>query len=323
MRQPLKYVGGHIGCVSYNWRSVKMDELIKSKMPEMSKGQKKISEFILTNYEKAAFMTAAELGREVGVSESTVVRYAALLGYKGYPEMQKEVEKMVQRKLHAIERVNIDNPDISRKDILNSVIMSDIEKLKLSLELIDVNIFNEAVESILNAETIYIVGLRNCLPLAQMLGFNLNMMFDNVKVITTTSSSEIFEQLMRISDKDVIIGISFPRYSMRTLKAIEFANDRNAEVIAITDSINSPMNLYSSCNLFARSELTSVMDSLTAPVSLINALIVALTIKNQDKVINTLDTLENIWNDYQVYGSDEINIFDDTTKVGMEELSDE
>lgn len=237
--------------------------------------------------------------------------------------MQKEVEKMVQRKLHAIERVNIDNPDISRKDILNSVIMSDIEKLKLSLELIDVNIFNEAVESILNAETIYIVGLRNCLPLAQMLGFNLNMMFDNVKVITTTSSSEIFEQLMRISDKDVIIGISFPRYSMRTLKAIEFANDRNAKVIAITDSINSPMNLYSSCNLFARSELTSVMDSLTAPVSLINALIVALTIKNQDKVINTLDTLENIWNDYQVYGSDEINIFDDTTKVGMEELSDE
>ena len=156
-----------------------------------------------------------------------------------------------------------------------------------------------------------------------MLGFNLNMMFDNVKVITTTSSSEIFEQLMRISDKDVIIGISFPRYSMRTLKAIEFANDRNAKVIAITDSINSPMNLYSSCNLFARSELTSVMDSLTAPVSLINALIVALTIKNQDKVINTLDTLENIWNDYQVYGSDEINIFDDTTKVGMEELSDE
>lgn len=300
-----------------------MKELIQSKLPDMSKGQKKISEYILSNYEKAAFMTASKLGKEIGVSESTVVRYATLLGYKGYPQMQKDMELLVQKKLQDINRVEIDNPNASRKDILTNVIMSDIEKLKLSLEMIDINIFDEAVESILNAKTIYIVGLRNCLPLAQMLGFNLNMMFDNVRIITTTSSSEIFEQLMRINDKDVVIGISFPRYSMRTLKAMEYANDKNAKVITITDSPNSPLNLYSSCNLFARSELTSVMDSLTAPVSIINALIVSLTIKKQDKVINTLDTLERIWNDYQVYGSDEINVFNDSTKIGMEDLSDE
>lgn len=300
-----------------------MKELIQSKLPDMSKGQKKISEYILSNYEKAAFMTASKLGKEIGVSESTVVRYATLLGYKGYPQMQKDMELLVQKKLQDINRVEIDNPNASRKDILTNVIMSDIEKLELSLEMIDINIFDEAVESILNAKTIYIVGLRNCLPLAQMLGFNLNMMFDNVRIITTTSSSEIFEQLMRINEKDVVIGISFPRYSMRTLKAMEYANDKNAKVITITDSPNSPLNLYSSCNLFARSELTSVVDSLTAPVSIINALIVSLTIKKQDKVINTLDTLERIWNDYQVYGSDEINVFNDATKIGMEDLSDE
>lgn len=299
-----------------------MEKIIREKMSGMSKGQKKISKYILANYEKAAFMTAARLGKEVGVSESTVVRYASLLGYEGYPQMQKDVEKMVQNKLHAISRVEINNSDMTRKDILNSVMQSDIDKLKLSLELIDANIFDEAVESILNARNIYVVGLRNCLPLAQMMGFYLNMMFDGVRIITTAGSTEIFEQLIHINSEDVIIGISFPRYSMRTLKAMEYANNKNAKVISITDGYNSPMNLYSSCNLFARSELTSVMDSLTAPVSLINAIIVSLTIKRQDKVINTLDTLEKVWNDYQVYGSDEINIFDDTVNIS-EEFIDE
>lgn len=291
-----------------------MENIIKRKLPSMSKGQKKISDFVLTNYEKAAFMTAAELGKSVGVSESTVVRYATLLGYKGYSEFQKDVEKMVQKKLDTIHRFELNDTDMSRQDILNSVMKSDIDKIRLSLEMIDIKIFDEAVDNILSADTIYIIGIRSCAPLASFMGFYLNLMFDKVNIITTNSSSEIFEQMIRISEKDVIIGISFPRYSMRTLKAMEFANNRNTKVITITDSANSPMNLYSSCNLFARSELTTVMDSLTAPMSVINALIVALSMKRKEKVINTLDTLEQIWNDYQVYGSDEINIFDDTAE---------
>lgn len=291
-----------------------MENIIKRKLPSMSKGQKKISDFVLTNYEKAAFMTAAELGKSVGVSESTVVRYATLLGYKGYSEFQKDVEKMVQKKLDTIHRFELNDNNMSRQDILNSVMKSDIDKIRLSLEMIDIKIFDEAVDNILSADTIYIIGIRSCAPLASFMGFYLNLMFDKVNIITTNSSSEIFEQMIRISEKDVIIGISFPRYSMRTLKAMEFANNRNTKVITITDSANSPMNLYSSCNLFARSELTTVMDSLTAPMSVINALIVALSMKRKEKVINTLDTLEQIWNDYQVYGSDEINIFDDTAE---------
>ncbi|MDE6232546.1 MAG: MurR/RpiR family transcriptional regulator [Lachnospiraceae bacterium] len=299
-----------------------MENRIKNKLPAMSKGQKKISNYILTSFDKAAFMTAAELGKNVGVSESTVVRYAAMLGYKGYPEFQKDVEKMVQRKLDTIHRFEINDTDMSGKDLLDSVMKSDIDKIRLSLEMIDIEIFDEAVDSILKADTIYLVGIRNCAPLASFLGFYFNLMFDKVNIITTNSSSEIFEQMIRISEKDVIIGISFPRYSMRTLKAMEFANNRNAKVITITDSKNSPMNLYSSCNLFARSELTAVIDSLTAPMSVINALIVALSMKRKEKVINTLDTLEQIWNDYQVYGSDEINIFDDTVDI-TEGLADE
>ncbi|MBD5135915.1 MAG: MurR/RpiR family transcriptional regulator [Lachnospiraceae bacterium] len=299
-----------------------MENRIKNKLPAMSKGQKKISNYILTSFDKAAFMTAAELGKNVGVSESTVVRYAAVLGYKGYPEFQKDVEKMVQRKLDTIHRFEINDTDMSGKDLLDSVMKSDIDKIRLSLEMIDIEIFDEAVDSILKADTIYLVGIRNCAPLASFLGFYFNLMFDKVNIITTNSSSEIFEQMIRISEKDVIIGISFPRYSMRTLKAMEFANNRNAKVITITDSKNSPMNLYSSCNLFARSELTTVIDSLTAPMSVINALIVALSMKRKEKVINTLDTLEQIWNDYQVYGSDEINIFDDTADM-TEGLADE
>ncbi|MDE5780716.1 MAG: MurR/RpiR family transcriptional regulator [Lachnospiraceae bacterium] len=299
-----------------------MENRIKNKLSAMSKGQKKISNYILTSFDKAAFMTAAELGKNVGVSESTVVRYAAMLGYKGYPEFQKDVEKMVQRKLDTIHRFEINDTDMSGKDLLDSVMKSDIDKIRLSLEMIDIEIFDEAVDSILKADTIYLVGIRNCAPLASFLGFYFNLMFDKVNIITTNSSSEIFEQMIRISEKDVIIGISFPRYSMRTLKAMEFANNRNAKVITITDSKNSPMNLYSSCNLFARSELTAVIDSLTAPMSVINALIVALSMKRKEKVINTLDTLEQIWNDYQVYGSDEINIFDDTVDI-TEGLADE
>ena len=198
------------------------------------------------------------------------------------------------------------------------MLQADIDKIKLTLEQTDREAFNLAVETILKAETIYVVGIRSCAPLASFLSFYLNQIFQSVKLVTTNSASELFEQMIRINEKDVIIGISFPRYSMRTLKAMEFANNRNAKVITITDSVHSPMNLYSSCNLIARSDMASIVDSLVAPLSVINALIVALCMNRQKEVMNTLETMEKIWDEYQVYSSDEINYLDDKLKLHLQ-----
>ena len=200
---------------------------------------------------------------------------------------------------------------ISQSEILNTVLQSDADKIKTTLAKIDHTAFEMAVKTIIEAKNIYIVGIRSCAPLASFLAFYLNLMFDNVHLLTTNSSSELFEQMVRIDKSDLIVGISFPRYSMRTLKAMEFANDRNAKVIAITDSIHSPMNLYSSCNLLARSDMVSVVDSLVAPLSVINALVVALCLKCPEQVRKNLETLEETWNNYQVYLNDEIDFIDD------------
>ena len=194
-------------------------------------------------------------------------------------------------------------------------LQSDIEKIKLTLGAIDHAAFNLAIDTILNARRIYVVGIRSCAPLASFMGFYLNLVCEDVVTVNTNSSSEIFEQLIRIGEKDVIIGISFPRYSMRTLKALEFASNRKAKVITLTDSIHSPMNLYSSCNLIARSDMASIVDSLVAPLSVVNALIVALCMKKQKEVVSTLETLEEIWGEYQVYSSDELNHVSDTVTV--------
>ena len=204
---------------------------------------------------------------------------------------------------------------ISQSKILDTVLQSDAEKIKSTLEQIDQNAFESALDIILNAKHIYIVGIRSCAPLASFMSFYFNLMFDNVHLLHTSSSSELFEQMVRISEEDVIFGISFPRYSMRTLKAMEFANNRNAKVITLTDSVHSPMNLYSSCNLIAKSDMASIVDSLVAPLSVINALIVALCMRKQSEVAETLEALEDIWNEYQVYESDEINYIDDHMKM--------
>lgn len=288
---------------------------MNNKLDKMSKGQKKLANYISLNYEKAAFLTAAKMGSEVGVSESTVVRFAILLGYDGYPGFQKALEEMIKEKLYSIDKIEIASAKMEKSQVLEAVIKSDIDKLRYTLEKIDKASFNEAVESILEARKIYIVGIRSCASLASFLAFNLNLIFDNVVLVTTNNSSEMFEQMIRLSEKDAIIGISFPRYSMRTLKAMEFANNRNAKVITITDSKNSPMNLYSSCNLIAKSEMSSVVDSLTAPLSVINAFIIAVYMKKQEEVTKTLEELETIWDDYQVYSKDEINVFNDTMSV--------
>lgn len=277
---------------------------------KFSKGQKKLVSYITDNYDKAAFFTAAKLGETVGVSESTVVRFAIYLGYKGYPEFQKALEELVRNKLNSIQRMEVTYGRVPQSEILDTVLRADIEKIKLTMENIDHNAFELAVETILEAKSIYIVGIRSCAPLASFLGFYFNLLFDNVHLMHTNSSSELFEQMIHISKDDVIIGISFPRYSMRTLKALEFANNRNAKVITLTDSIHSPMNLYSSCNLIARSDMASIVDSLVAPLSVINALVVALCMRKQKEVTATLEDLEKIWDEYQVYNNDEINLAD-------------
>lgn len=277
---------------------------------KFSKGQKKLAAYIQENYDKAAFLTAAKLGETVGVSESTVVRFAICLGYKGYPEFQKELEELVRTKLNSIQRMEVTYGKVPQSEILDTVLHSDIDKIKMTLEAVDHEAFELAVETILKAKNIYIVGIRSCAPLAGFLAFYLNLIFDSVRLLNTNSASELFEQMIRIGEEDVIIGISFPRYSMRTLKALEFANNRNAKVITLTDSIHSPMNLYSSCNLIAKSDMASIVDSLVAPLSVINALVVALSMRKQRDVVATLESLEKIWDEYQVYNNDEINLAD-------------
>lgn len=289
----------------------------------LSKGQKLLADYIIENYDKAVFLTAAKLGKIVGVSESTVVRFATQLGYSGYPEFQKALEELVRNKLNSIQRMEVTYGRITQSEILESVLHSDIEKIKLTLSNIDQNAFEAAVDTILKARRIYIIGIRSCAPLASFLSFYLNLIFDNVTAVHTNSSSEIFEQLIRIGEEDVIIGISFPRYSMRTLKALEFASNRNAKVITLTDSVRSPMTLYSSCNLIARSDMASIVDSLVAPLSVVNALVVALCMKKREEVITTLETLEKIWDEYQVYSGDELNHVEHSVSLNYTEKEDE
>lgn len=296
---------------------------IEEKYAHLSKGQKRLADYVCRNYDKAVFLTAAKLGETVGVSESTVVRFAIQLGYKGYPQFQKALEELVRNTLNSIQRMEVTYGRISQSEIIENVLQSDIEKIKLTLAGIDHKAFDLAIETILNARKIYVIGIRSCAPLASFLSFYLNLICENVTAVNTNSASEIFEQLIRIDEQDVIIGISFPRYSMRTLKALEFASNRKAKVITLTDSVHSPMNLYSSCNLIARSDMASIVDSLVAPLSVINALIVALCMKKQTEVASTLGKLEQIWGEYQVYSRDELNPISENLLINNKETNGE
>ena len=281
----------------------------------MSKGQKILATYITDNFDKAVFLTAAKLGEEVGVSESTVVRFATHLGYRGYPEFQKALADMVTTKLHSSKRMEVTYGRMDKTKILESVLQADCERIHKTSEMLDEATFHQAVDLLIQAKRIYVIGIRSCAPLAEFFTFYLNLLFHDVKLIHTNSSSELFEQMMYIGKDDVIVGISFPRYSMRTLKALEFANSRSAKVITITDSVHSPMNLYSSCNLLAASDMGAVLDSLVAPLSVLNALIMAICMRKQKEVVKNLDILEEIWEEYQVYDSDEINLIDDGVRI--------
>lgn len=293
---------------------------IQQLMPSFSKGQKKLAAYILENYDSAAFLTAAKLGEKAGVSESTTVRFANVLGFSGYPEFQEAMSAFVRNRLDSIEKIEIADSNMEQSKVLTNIMLADAEKIKLSLQNIDAETFDMAVDMINNARQIYIVGVRSCVPIAEFLAFYLRLINNNVHMVTTNSSSEMFEQMLNVDEKDVVIGISFPRYSLRTLKCLEYANNRSAGVIALTDSKNSPMCLYSSCNLIARSDMASIVESLVAPMSVVNALIVALSIKNKEHVSNRLEELARVWDDYQVYENDEINQLDENILSSLEEF---
>ncbi len=296
--------------------------LLREKRGQFSKGQRKLADYISEHYEEAAFLTAAQLGNKAGTSESTVVRFAAALGLSGYPEFQRKMAGLIQDRLHAIERIEIAGGAMPQEEVVDNVMGADAEKIRLTMEALDRNAFEVAVEDILNAENVYIIGVQNCAPLASFLAYYLRLVRQRVILVGSVNSSELFEQMLHVSASDAVVGISFPQYSMRTLKAMEFANNRNAKIIALTDSKHSPMNIYSSCNLFARSDMASVVDSLAAPLSVINALIVALCLRRHDQVMNNLKLLEQVTQDYQYDSRDEINLFDDALLSDMKKKAD-
>lgn len=275
--------------------------IIKSQYSDMSKGHKAIADYILNHYDKAAFMTAASLGNAVGVSESTVVRFPLALGLEGYPELQRALQNLIRNKLTSLQRIEVAEEQMGKGDILEKVLSADIEKIQITLSEIDKNAFEGASESIANAKNIYILGVRSSAALANFLSFYLTLIKANVRLVTTTSASEIFEQMLRVGEGDVVIGISFPRYSKRTTKALAFAKDRGATVVAVTDNENSPLALSAEYLLAARSDMISFADSLVAPLSLINALIVSVGLKRKTKVEDAFAELERIWDEYEVY----------------------
>ena len=275
--------------------------LIQENMNTFSKGQKRIAAFILESYDKAAFMTASRLGKKVGVSESTVVRFAAELGYDGYPDMQKSLQKMIRNRLTSVQRIEVTNDRIGDQDLVSMVLQSDMEKIRLTLEELDRDAFDHAVKAIVSAKRIYIIGVRSSAAIASFLGFYFNLIFDNVVNVTAGTASEMFEHLLRVGEDDVVIGVSFPRYSSRTVQAMSFARDRKATTVAITDSEASPLAPICKYTLKARSDMASFGDSLVAALSLVNALLVAVSRAKNDDLANTFQTLERIWEDYGVY----------------------
>ena len=274
---------------------------IEEGMPSFSKGQKMIASYILEHYEKAAYLTASRLGALVGVSESTVVRFAIELGYDGYPAFQQSLQKIIRNKLTSFQRMEVSNHLIGDGDLLEKVLLSDVDKLRRTLDEIDRSSFEAAIERIVEAQNIYIIGVRSSSSLAGFLNFNFRMIFDNVKFIQTTSGSEMFEQIMSIGEGDVMIAISFPRYSKRIINAVEYARQKNADVVALTDSRQSPIAAYANQLLIAQSDMASFVDSLVAPLSIINAMIVAVSRKKQEDLTERLRALEEVWEQYDVY----------------------
>ena len=274
---------------------------IHNKMSGFSKGQKRIAAYILESYDKAAFQTAGTLGRTVNVSESTVVRFAAELGYDGYPSMQKALQEMVLNRLTAVQRIEVSSERLGEQDILSTILQSDMDKLRVSMECIDRTAFAGAVDALLSARRVYILGVRSSAALAEFFGDYLNYMFEDVRVVTGASESEMFEKIVHVAPQDAVVGISFPRYSTATSKALQYCASAGAQVIALTDCETAPIAQSADYLLTAKSDMVSLVDSLVAPMSLINALIVAVASLRRQEVTKTLDSLERVWDRYGVY----------------------
>jgi len=298
----------HVIIVHTNTKTVVDDEmndnlitLLENRMSTFSKGQKLIANFLINNYDKAAYMTASKLGVLVGVSESTVVRFAIELGFEGYPELQRSLQELIRTKLTFNQRIEVTNKRIGNGDLLEKVLLSDVEKIKTTLETISRADFESAVEKIIAAKHIYILGARSSSSLANFLFFNFNLIFDNVRYVQTTSGSEIFEHILPISEGDVMIAISFPRYTSRIINAVDYAREVGASVVALTDNKNSPIATKATEVLIAQSDMASFVDSLASPMSVLNALIVAISRKKQAEINLRFDKLERIWEEYDVY----------------------
>lgn len=274
---------------------------IQNRMASFSKGQKRIANYIAAAYDKAAFMTASKLGKMVGVSESTVVRFAVELGFDGYPSMQKALQEMVRNKLTSVQRIEAVNDRLGNQDVVSMVLQSDMESIRMTSEALDRRALNQAVEAIIRAKNIYIVGVRSSTAIATYMSFYFRNIFDSVRLVSSSATSEMLEQMLHISQGDVVIGISLPRYSSRTVKVLEFAHDSGADVVVITDSQDAPAAQIANHTLVAKSDMVSVVDSLVAPMSLVNALIVAIGRRKGQEMSRIFENLERIWEEYEVY----------------------
>ncbi len=265
----------------------------------LSKGHRRIAEYIVAHYDKAVFMTASRLGENVGVSESTVVRFAAALGYEGYPQLQRSLQELVRHRLTAVQRFEMSS-EIDRSAVLRTVLKADMQNIRTTIEEIDVAAFEDVVQRMLGANTIYVMGLRSAAPLAQFLGYYLHYIFDNVHLVST-GSADVFEEIARVRKEDLFIGISFPRYSTRTLESMRFAKSKGAQVVGITDGPMSPLMEVANVCLAARTDMASFVDSLAAPLSVINALIVSLGLHRREELSEHFKQLESIWDANKVY----------------------
>ena len=274
---------------------------ITRQMPEFSKGQRLIAAYILEHYDTAAFMTAYSLGEAVGVSESTVVRFATELGFSGYPRLQKAMQELVRSKLTSVQRVEVTRARMQDDEVLENVMSYDMSNIRQTLAELDPQVFNAAVEALVKARRVYVFGAGSCRALANFVAYYLKLLLPDIRLISTSSEIEILEEMFPISEEDAIIGLSFPRYSSKAVKAVHFAHSRGAKVIAITDSLRSPISDFATCLLLAHSDMATIVDSLVAPLSIINALVVAISLKRMDANREVLTELETLWETYHVY----------------------
>lgn len=280
--------------------NIDLTMLIQSKFNKLSKGQKTIAQYLMNNYDKAAFMTAARLGEKVGVSESTVVRFANAIGYGGYPQMQLQLQEMIKNRLTTVQRIEMTSEFSSEENVLTNVLKADIENIRATYDEINIEVFEKVVKSIIQAKSVYIIGLRSSTALSEFLGFYLNLIRDNVHVVTYTIG-DIFEQLFRLGEDDLIIGMGFPRYSSRTIKALEYSKSRGAKVVSITDSLLSPLASCSDYTLIAKSNMESFVDSIVSALSLLNALVISVGMKEKNSISESFTRLEDIWEKYNIF----------------------